>query len=567
MDSNVHPLVAALAIAVALLAIGLWVWGGGEAKKIGGPAQLIVAPSGHLYVQMQDKLLEHDADGNFVARHELSDIDAGGYAGGIGVFSNGDLLLRRGDDARTVLDDLRAYQRRTNEDSLVPESAGAGLYRCNLARRQCEAFGKTLIDPKATYHVAVDWQTDDVYVADTTRHLLRKYAADGEVLAGPAGGFRFPNRLRLIGGRLYVADTNNHRIVAVEPSNEAFGKELGAYDVVPSPANRAGQVWPSYFAQVGEEWWVNLMRNGMNEGGIYVFDARWRYVRQVDLPVDADPIDLQVFGDSVLISDWNNDAVYRISLDGFLIGALESEGLDALVAESVEARWQYQVYGYSGIGLFLFLLAALLIKGLASPPGTQAPQHPETAPAAAFPEQMIWLEPDPARVRKLNVLVRVIGILFFLLFAVSGLLLFVEACRPFLRPLMGPIAGMLVVYAVIVWVTRVNVKTAIGLQGERITLRDHRRREKTFPLGELIFDGATIAAGDMAVFLGQPIAPIYDRQQLMEHLFPRLAYARSVSAWQMQSQLFRLRHAQAVLVAITLFALVAASAYLMARNF
>ncbi len=566
MDSKVHPLVAALVIAVAVVAIGLWVWGSGEAKKIGGPGQLIVTPSGHLYVQMQDTLLEHDEDGKFVARHELADIGAGGFPGGIGVFSNGDLLLRRGDDARSLLDDLRAYQRRTNEDSLDPESADAGLYRCSLERRQCETFGTTPIDFKATYHVAVDRQTDAVYVADTTRHLLRKFAADGEPLAAPAGRFRFPNRLRLIDDRLYVADTNNHRIVAVDPSDDAFGNEIASFDVVPSPADRAGHVWPSYFARVGDEWWVNLMRSGMNEGGIYVFDALWRYVRQVDLPVDADPIDLQVFNNAVLISDWNNDTVYRVSLDGFLVGVLESEGLDALVAESVDARWQYQVYAYLGIGLFVFLLAAMLVKGLATPSASRSAARRETAAVPAFPEELIWLEPDPVRVRKLNSLVRIIGILFFFLFVMSGLLLFVEACRPFLRPLVWPFGGMLVVYAIVAWVTRVNVKTAIGLKGQHITLRDHRGQEKTFPLHELIFDGATIAAGDMAVFLGQPVAPIYDRQQLMEHLFPRLAHARSVSAWQMQSQLFRLRHAQAVLVAVSLLALAAAAAYLMVRN-
>ncbi|MDX1515995.1 MAG: hypothetical protein R3288_04100 [Woeseiaceae bacterium] len=564
MDSKVHPLVAMLVIACALLAVGTWMWGSGEAKKIGGPAQLIVAPNGHLFVQMQDKLLEHDARGAFVARHELSDLGVGRLLGGIGVFSDGDLLLRRGDDSRSLLDNLRAWQRRTNRDSIVPESDGAGLYRCELESRTCDRFGNDAIDFKATYHVTIDRQTDDVYVADTTRHVLRKYDAGGDAVAGPVGGFHFPNELMLFDGRLYVADTNHHRVAVLDPGDTNFGDEFDSIDVVPGAAERHGQTWPSYLARVGDEWWVNLMRNGMSDGGVYVFDANWRYVRQVDLPADADPIDIQPFGNVVYISDWNNDAVYRVSRDGFLIGTIESGGFDGLVAESVDARWEFQVYAYLGIGLFLFVLAALLVKGIATP--SEQPKRSGPRVAATFSDELIWLQPDPARARKFHTLMRVIGILFAFLFVLTGILSFFSACRPYVAPLVPLIGGMLFVYVLLLWLTRANFRTAIGLKGETITLRDHKGREKTFALGDVLYDGATLAADDMAVFLGQPAAPIYDRQQLMEQLFPRLAFARSVSIWQMQAQLFRVRHAQAVLGMLTLLALVAAATWFMVRH-
>lgn len=573
MDAKVHPLVAALVIAAAIAAIAAWMWGSGEAKAIGGPAQLLAAPDGRVYVQMQDVLLEHDAAGRFVRRHELADIGVHTVLGGIGIFSNGDLLIRRGADDRTLLDNLRAYQRRTNLDSLTPESGDAGLFRCSLESKTCEIFGESRFDFKAAYNVYIEWTSDDVYISDTTRHLLRKYSATGDALAGPVGDFRFPNQLLLVDDRLYVADTNHHRIAVLDPATATFADELDSIDVVPGAAERAKQRWPSRLARVGSEWWVNIMRTGMNEGGIYVFDSNWRYVRRIELPRNADPIDILPVANDVLISDWNNDRVYRISASGYRVEEFESDGLTALVQESVDARRQYQVYAYLGIGLFVFVIAALLVAGLAvhmssgrgDPRGD--PKHAAAPAAIDFPDELVWLTPDPARVRKIRVGMRLAALLFLLLFATTGYLLLTQAKLLVASRLWLPVVGVTLIYALLYWAARTNYGSAIGLRGKTITLRDHRGREQTVPLADVSYDGATIAAGNMAVFLGQPIAPLYDRQSLMEHLYPRLAFGRSVSIWRMQLILLRMKHPQGIMGVGMLLILVAAAISYLTRAF
>ena len=365
MNSKVHPLVVFAVILFTFLAIGVWIWGTGEAKKIGGPAGLRLGPDGHLYIQIQNQLLEHDTDGVFLKQHDLANLGVAIVLGSIAFFSDGDILLRRGPDPGSLLQNIRAYQRRTNEQSLVPQSPDSGLYRCNLETTKCELFGSKGIDFKAAHSIYIDWQTDEVYVADTTRHLLRKYSSDGEVLTEPVGGFRFPNQLLLYGGRLYVADTNHHQIRIVNPSTESFGDELDAIDVVPPVAASARQTWPTHIVRVGNEWWVNNMRSAMNEGGIYVFDDNWRYDRGVNLPPGADPIALLSFRDEVLISDWNNDRVYRVSMRGELPGDFASPGLEQVLDDSRTLRRQFEMYSYSGIVLFAFLLLGLLVRGLA----------------------------------------------------------------------------------------------------------------------------------------------------------------------------------------------------------
>jgi len=51
----------------------------------------------------------------------------------------------------------------------------------------------------------------------------------------------------------------------------------------------------------------------------------------------------------------------------------------------------------------------------------------------------------------------------------------------------------------------------------------------------------------------------------MIHLYPRLANARSVSFWQMQATLIRLRHPQGIATAAVILALIAAALGLMAN--
>jgi hypothetical protein len=322
-------------------------------------------PRGHLYVQIQNQLLEHDTEGVFLTRHDLGELGVEIVLGTVAFFSNGDILVRRGPDPRALFDNVRAYQRRTNTKSLVPETADAGLSRCRLETLSCERFGSKGIDFKAAHSIFIDWRNDEVYIADTTRHVLRKYSATGEPIAGPVRGFNFPNQGLMHEGQLLVADTNHHQVRIVDPRTQSFGETLDAIDVVPGTASKSRQTWPSHFARVGDEWWVNNMRTGMNEGGIYVFDDNWRYDRKINLQAGADPISLLSFRGEVLISDWDNDRIHRISSRGEPLKDFASSGLEQVLAESLATRRKFDMYSYAGVALFAIVIAGLSVWGLA----------------------------------------------------------------------------------------------------------------------------------------------------------------------------------------------------------
>lgn len=543
MNAKVHPLVAVLVIVATFVALGVWAWGGGQAREIGGPAELLESPSGHLYVQMQNFLLEHDANGQFVKRHKLSELGVERVLGAIGFFRNGDILLRVGPDERTFFDNVRAYLRHRNEKPVQSDSTHSGLHRCTLETGECRPFGTGRIDFNAAFSVFIDPAGNEVYVSDTTRHALRKYSAAGEHLADSEGGYKFPNQLVLHDGRLLVANTNHHEVRIVSPETDSFGREIVAVNVVPPVASRNEQTWPSHFARVGDEWWVNNMRSAMNDGGIYIFDDDWQFKARVDLPAGADPIALLPFNGEVLVSDWKNDRVRRVLVNGIHVGDFASAGLKELVAESVEQRWQYQAIAYFALAALGLLIIGLLIAMLVIESAPDAPESP-VEPTIDAPDEMIWFKPDERVVRTMRWTVWLGGVMVV---ALAPLVIYVIFATDFLLAsydFVLPIVVIATIFVPLLYASQSNMSSAIGLQGQNVTLRDHTGRETTYPASKMSYSENGIAGPDSAVFLGQQQLAIYDRHLLETQVFPRLASATSVSAWEMQKMLIRVRHPQ-----------------------
>ena len=108
---KIHPAIAVLVLACSIVGIGVKVWADGRVIELGGPAQLLRDPAGNVYLQIQNQLLQHDQAGIFVRRHDLGELGVDVVIGAIGFFPDGDILVRRGADPRTLSDNVAAYQR------------------------------------------------------------------------------------------------------------------------------------------------------------------------------------------------------------------------------------------------------------------------------------------------------------------------------------------------------------------------------------------------------------------------------------------------------------------------
>ena len=547
VDKNVHPAAAALVISVVVLAIGGWLWCSHEAKRYGGPAGLAVDPSGHLYIQVQNTLLEHDVDGRFIARHDLATLGVGTLLGDVAFFSNGDVLLRRGEDTRSMLDTVRAYLRQTNRRDIASAAPDTGLARCQLSSGQCENFGPTPIDFASAFSLYIDWTTDDVYISDSSRHLLRKYSRDGLPLAEPVAGFRFPNELTLFEGALLVADTNHHRIRSVDPRTDRFGQETRVAAVVPPQAANNQQRWPRSFLRVGDRWWVNNMQSGMNFGGIYEFDTDWRFLRQIALPDQADPIAMIEFGDSVLITDWYGDRVHRLSTSGDARSDFDSEGLREIVEHSEQRRRFLMVCAWSIAALGVGLCVIVLIRGTQ---WSRPPQPDRLTGDAASQSGPIVIEPNADHVRKLRRSVRLTTWLFAPLpIAVLALLYFARELERIAELLLIGLGSTLFI-VFFRWMVTVNTSTSIAFDDNRATLKNHRNEVFRVPLSSIRYTAHVVATDKVAVFLGQGQMPLYDRDAVLSELEMRLDADQRLSEWAMQRKLIAMRHPNGVATAL-----------------
>ena len=558
LNAKVHPGIVALVMVLTFAAIAFKMWADGKAIDLSGPAQMLRAPTGEVYIQVQDQLLEHDAAGEFVRRIDLSEMGVDAVIGELAFFPNGDLLLRRGRDARGFFDGLRAYARLENTADIRSPARDTGLARCSLSTRSCEPFGNPTIDFKATFSVYVDAENQVVYVSDTSRHLLRSFSFTGDELAIPRKGLRFPNQLVVHEGMLLVADTNHHRVALLDSVNDALTGEFVEIDVIPPEAVSRQERWPSHFAMVGERWWVNNMRTDMRNGGIYVFDREFQFEARIPLPGGSDPIAILPFGDGALISDWDNARVHYVSSAGEPLGDFTSSGLDPMLAETLELRRYYGALSWLGIALLVLILAALFIKAAILPGEAKSRRDKEGAePAITPPDKWVWFQPRPGAVRKLRLSVwmasAALAGLIFLLIVVTV----TEDSCPVPLVFLPMVAGLAGVTLLVAWMSRANTRTAVGLRGDELILRDHRGRESRSPLRHVRYSETTIATRDMAVVLGRPQMPLYDKDEIQSGLLPFLERARKISEAQMQILLVQLRHPNGVMLVLALLVFVA----------
>ena len=561
LEMKIHPAIVVIVVALTTVAVVTKFWADGKALGYSGPSQLLTDPHGRVYVQIQDKLLEHSTDGAFLRQHDLSELGVETIIGSLAFFSDGELLLRRGADKRSLGNKIAAYQRRANKSDLEPESPGAGLASCNLETHECRPFAEPPIDLKSTYGVYIDRSSDEVYISDTSRHTLRKYSRDGVELAEPVDGFKFPNQLLLYDRHLLVADTNNHQIRIVDPTTDSFARTIQSHKVVAEAGLVFGHRWPSHFARIGDEWWVNNMNNAMRDGGVYVFDDQWEYLRRIPLPENADPISILPFAGGALISDWDNDRVYRVSAAGTLLDDFESAGLEAVLVESREQRYFYSALSWMGFVPLAAVLLGLIMKAMMSPERKAVARQGDTKQAnKQFDDALVWFEPDPKQVRNVQrsllfgggALLALVALTIYVVVTLGNLQMAAE--------IGSLIAGIILVFGVIHWITRSTLGTAIGFEAGEIILRNHKGEESRHPLHDVMYNDAAIATPDMAVLLGNNKTRLYDKVTVTEQILPRLEPAQAIPPMQMRRLLMRLQRPQATLFILMIFGLAAAVA-------
>jgi hypothetical protein len=266
-------------------------------------------------------------------------------------------------------------------------------------------------------HLAVDIAHERIFVADADGHAVRMLGLDGRHLRdSPPGELYFPNRLRVAGDKLIVADNDHRRIVWLDIAGDTPSfvprRTLLSGD---HPQARSGHRKVTDFAFApdakGEPavLWMLAVAQGQKYGDVLTWDAALKPGERANLGGHTDPLALDRLGDAVVVEDFNGVALYRVGAHGDYLGpfgdrAFQEELHEAAAQIANAVLWKYAAWACFAATLAIgFLLAfrfsetpggAAAAKAFATygdVPGEVPLDRVELQPAAWFKRQMTLL--------------------------------------------------------------------------------------------------------------------------------------------------------------------------------
>lgn len=191
MNQEVKPLTAIIALAI----FGLLLWGKFWAHDASVSVNTFTTmhrhPNGTAYIRLGNQLFGFNGETQSTGQIDLPrlGVDNDSTVSDFAFFNNGDLLIRRHVAEQDFIFNLQRFFRLKNLQSKSSTNQQDGLFRCNTSSFECQPFSNPPINLNDAFALAVDLNTDRVFIADTSRHTLRLFSNTGEELDSKEGFF------------------------------------------------------------------------------------------------------------------------------------------------------------------------------------------------------------------------------------------------------------------------------------------------------------------------------------------------------------------------------------------
>lgn len=265
------------------------------------------------------------------------------------------------------------------------------LVRCDLVAEkmrlercaQVAAGGQLKVEAHSeAIHIAVDAGRKRIFIADAKGHAVQVVSLDGRVLGKSVpGDLFFPNRLRLAGDALMVADNDHRRLAwldirddkpsfALRSSLAASGhpQALGGHTQVTDFAFLPGQDGrPSVL-------WMLAVAQGQKDGNVLVWGAGLKPIARAGLGTFTDPLAIDRLGDAAVVADFEGVALNRIGERGQYLGPFGEEAFQRELRSSrdqIAASALWIKAGWASFALTL-VIGFLLAWRYSEKPGQQA---------------------------------------------------------------------------------------------------------------------------------------------------------------------------------------------------
>ena len=584
---NVKPSTAILIALSFLILLITKMWAGSHWRSYGGPLLMNWSSSGHLHINLDNKIYRFDRTGDYSETIDLTGSGISRLSGGYSFFQNGDILLRDGNNDLGFFDNLRVMLR-VSGDNTDRGSAFGRLMRCDTTDWNCGNLPHFSEMFSRTFRVYID-DSDTIFVADTSRHKIYWLDENGAELDSVDSGLRFPNKLVRVDDQLYVANTNRHA-VSIFPIQDL---QLGSpYDIEMQILSQtpAGEDWPSAVGVIDGRIYVLTQNASLLRGAIYEYDVEGNALKRFDMEENPDPVDFTILNGEILVSDYGEFQIDRYSLDGEYLGVFESEELQRHMNENAQSQRIYKLLDNAVWGLFwAFLLLGFYVaiklemKKRAEQKsddvtaesnelqqamscgidGNMEQQFADISVPSAEDSRIEWIYPQRAFLAKMFSK-WMLGILFVFL-AVSSILVLVSTPEAF-----DDLAFMYLFMVFLFWrlgrLSQTIFGTQLGVLESWLVAKDHRGK-----VGIARGADISVATKQANVIIVQDVVvatnieqgkKIYVKEEFKRLVSPRLKGANVLTQWQYMKFIWRQKHSLIVDLTYILLAVFAMFVYL-----
>jgi hypothetical protein len=551
---------ACLIIPIAVITLAIYLYAN-QAKLDIGHYGFFRTIDNQMVVQFDQHLVWLDQYGREQQAFDLQTLDIKAR-GDYDFFSNGDLLVYHSTRKPGLLEGIASFMRLQKRDYQATRGRD-GFYRCDLQTLECVNFAPQLPSVEASSRLVIDRRTDTVYFSDTPAFRLYKIDSAGNTIAtSDTETFRFPNQLLLADGALWVADTNHHRIAAVDTADGSFAEVREEFSV-----NLGGEYrWPHQLTADAEGWWMIVGDNSMAHGRVVHFSSDGTRGKILDLREIRDPVALKYWQGGLWIADFSLPLLQVYSTDGKLLPAVESDTLDTLTAESLADFNRYQALGYLGVGgLILVLISGFAAAWMLERQetldhfknlGGGGVNAAIARPAKVVSEHQIYWLTNKMEQRKSTVTGLLVVMAAMIVAGLGMALNQQEEVSPGLAQLgVMSFIFLLIIMALFYCLARWVSSLKLGVIGSSLVLQNGDRRTIA-RASEITYTNTHLMADNIIIALGNYRHSFFDYEELHEYVFPRLKSARKCGKMEMIKHLWHARD-PLLMVSLVLSAIVA----------
>jgi hypothetical protein len=381
-------------------------------------------------------------------------------------------------------------------------------------------------------HIAVDAARDRIFIADASGSGVRMLDLRGRPRAAtPPGLLFFPNRLRLDGDRLLVADNDHHRLAWLDVAGAQ--PSFLVREQLPLPRKAADfALWPG-----GAGLWALSVRQGQKHGEVLLHGEDRQRAGVADLGGHADPLVIERLGEALVVADFDGLALYRIARDGRYLGPFGSGRVAqdlAAAREQARSARNWKLVAWAGLVLTM-LVGTVLAWRFSERPLRAAPGAAQAQPGEALAAEAFELMPARWFVQRLLVAQGVVQLALVMVIGLGLAPLWSQVPVGTRWWMAGTVLLTIAVTLWAAWTTWRFGQQALRLSKGRISLWRKGKQRAEVAVGSLLVSSRSLLIGTDVVpyrtagFPRRPARWIFDEAVLAPGLLDRLDPSQRVS--------------------------------------